>query len=132
MVTEADVAQFTAFKQEIKRRFSHKIAEVNGQGEILIIDLSQPTKIDRLVILEEMAQGEQVLKYSVEGFIDGKQILICEGTSVEPSALCDLRRCQFHNCAGSAEIESRSLEPQFGCLPDAISDGKRVSAIALA
>ena len=84
------MAQFTAFKQEIKRRFSHKIAEVSGQGEILIIDLSQPTKIDQLVILEEMAQGEQVLKYSVEGFIDGKRIPICEGTSVEPSALRDV------------------------------------------
>ena len=126
------MAQFTAFKQEIKRRFSHKIAEVSGQGEILIIDLSQPTKIDRLVILEEMAQGEQVLKYSVEGFIDGKRIPIGEGTSVEPSALRDLRRCRFRNCAGSAEIESRSLERQFGRLPNAISDRKRVSAIALA
>ena len=105
------MAQFTAFKQEIKRRVSHKIVEVSGQGEILIIDLSQPTKIDRLVILEEMAQGEQVLKYSVEGFIDGKWISICEGTSIEPSALRDLRRSRFRNCAGSAEIESRSLEP---------------------
>ena len=132
MVTEVDIAQFTAFKQEIKRRFSRKIAEVSGQGEILIIDLSQPSKIDRLVILEEVTQGEQVLKYSVEGFIDGKWIPICEGTSIEPSALRDLRRSRFRNCTGSAEIESRSLEPQFGRLPDAISDRKRVSAIALA
>lgn len=72
LVPEADVTQLTVFGQEIKRRFGHKIAEVNGQGEILIIDLSQCTTIDRLVVMEEIAQGERVLKYSVEGFMDGK------------------------------------------------------------
>jgi alpha-L-fucosidase len=82
LVPEADRRRLKEFGDEIRRRFGHPIAETSGHGEVVELDLAQPTVIDNLAIMEQITEGERIREYVVEGLVDGAWRPICHGTAV--------------------------------------------------
>jgi len=82
LVPEADVEQFSSFGKAIRRRFSKKIAEISGEGNIITLDIEGMTKIDHVVIMEEISQGERVREYVIEGLQGEKWTMIAKGLSI--------------------------------------------------
>lgn len=76
-------AHYSNFGKEIKRQFSEPIAEISGEGNSLELTLKQPGRIDRLMLMEDISQGERIRDYQVEGLVPGNAWKpLCEGISV--------------------------------------------------
>ena len=77
-----DEQRYAEFGAEICRRFGSCLAETSGQGEAVELDLKRPTRIDHVITREDIAQGERVHEYVIEGrFADGWRP-IGEGVSI--------------------------------------------------
>jgi alpha-L-fucosidase len=66
-VPEPDIARLAAFGREVRRRYGTPLAETRGEGETVELALPAPRRIDRVVMMEEIARGERVRAYVLEG-----------------------------------------------------------------
>ena len=82
LVPEADFQRYVEFGEEIRRRFGTPISETSGQGDMLELDLGKPTKIHHVSIMEDIAHGERVREYVVEGLVGETWQKLCEGISI--------------------------------------------------
>ncbi len=83
LLPEPDVKRMFEFGREIKRRFDKPLYSTCGQGNIVKITLKKPAIINHIVIQEDIAFGERVRQYKVEGFLDGGNWqLLCAGQSI--------------------------------------------------
>jgi alpha-L-fucosidase len=82
LVPAADMKRFKEFGDEIRRRFGKSLAETSGKGEVVELALKKPTVIDNLVIMEEIAKGERIRAYIVDGMTGGEWKQLCKGQSV--------------------------------------------------
>jgi alpha-L-fucosidase len=67
LMPEPDVKRLKEFGQEIERRFSHPIAIISGNGEKINLKLPKKQKINQVVLQEDIAKGERVRKFILEG-----------------------------------------------------------------
>ncbi len=84
LIPEADVKRAAEFGAEIRRRFAKSLAETSGQGAVVELALPKAQWIDHAVTMEDIAQGERVRKYVIEGSIGsgGQWTTLCEGTAI--------------------------------------------------
>lgn len=82
LVPDADVKRVEEYGEEIRRRFGHPDKTLSGNGYELLLPLDSPTWIDRIVLQEDIAYGERVLEYVLEGKQDGKWITLDSGSSI--------------------------------------------------
>jgi len=66
-IPEADARRAAEFGAEIRRRFGKSLAETTGRGNIVEIDLGKPTRLDHVITAEDIAEGERVREYVLEG-----------------------------------------------------------------
>ncbi|MEQ8208308.1 MAG: alpha-L-fucosidase [Lacipirellulaceae bacterium] len=61
-----------ALGDEIRNRFSSPIAELEAppQSEIVELRWEKPTKINTIVTMENIANGQKIVKYSLEAYVD--------------------------------------------------------------
>ncbi|MCX5759658.1 MAG: alpha-L-fucosidase, partial [Candidatus Hydrogenedentes bacterium] len=81
-IPEADAKRAAEFGAEIRRRFGKSLAETGGQGDRVELDLDKPTRIDHVVTMEDIAQGERVLEYRIEGRIGQEWKELAQGTAI--------------------------------------------------
>jgi alpha-L-fucosidase len=67
LMPEADVKRLQEFGKEIKKRFDQPVASASGAGNRITLKLEKKQKINQLVLMEEIEQGERVRKFNVEG-----------------------------------------------------------------
>ena len=67
LVPDSDIDVLKAFGQRVQSRYGTALAETKGNGSELTLRLEQPARIDRIVLMEEIAQGERVRAYTLEG-----------------------------------------------------------------
>ena len=82
LIPKSNVARYKAFGKEIKRRFDKPVASGSGQGNVLEIDLRKSLTVNCAVIQEEISQGQRILKFVLEGYLNGQWTTIKEGSSV--------------------------------------------------
>lgn len=83
LIPEADMERYIEFGREIQRRFSQPMARTDGAGETIELSLDAPTDINHVIIMEDIAQGERIRTYVVEGLgADRTWRPLCEGESV--------------------------------------------------
>lgn len=82
LLPEADVKRLKEFGDNIRNRFAAPIAVEKGNGNQISLNLPKETKINHLVIQEEISKGERVRQYSVEALINGKWKEIATGESI--------------------------------------------------
>ncbi len=72
VVPKKEIEAMLAFGKELRRRFGKAVAETSGTGTALELALPQPQRIDHVVLQEQIAQGERVRQYIIEGLTSGE------------------------------------------------------------
>jgi len=82
LIPEADVRRSAEFGAEIRRRFGTPLAEARGRDRELAVRLSPPAVVDHVVSMEDLAGGERVRQYVVEGLSGGRWTELCAGSAI--------------------------------------------------
>ncbi|GGW48261.1 alpha-L-fucosidase [Arenibacter certesii] len=78
----ADVKRLKEFGDEINRRFSNPVATTSGVGEKINLKLLKKQKINQVVLMEDIAKGERVRKFVLEGKTKQGWQTIFEGSCI--------------------------------------------------
>ncbi len=73
LIPEKDFAVGAAFGKEIRRRFEIPLAETKGKGNTIELNLHKPSRIDHIIAMEEIANGECIREYTLEALIPGNK-----------------------------------------------------------
>jgi len=82
LLPEADVRRGAEFGQEVRRRFGAALAETFKPGPNLELALPSPTSVDHALVMEDLAFGERVRAYTVEGWAGDRWVPLSSGTAV--------------------------------------------------
>lgn len=83
LVPESDIARLAEFGRLWKTQYGKPLATTSGRGGQVELVLPQPAKIDRLVLQEQIAEGERVRRYRVDGLgEDGRWERLYNGQSI--------------------------------------------------
>lgn len=82
LLPQADVQRLKEWGDEIKRRFSSPLAATSGKGKKYRLKLKKWTPINQIVLQEEIAQGERVREFKLEGKTKKGWQLIFEGSVI--------------------------------------------------
>ncbi len=82
LIPETDVKRAAEFGAEIQRCFGKSLAETTGSGDTVTLELGGAKRIDHVVTMEDILQGERVRAYLVEGRVNGAWTTLCEGTAI--------------------------------------------------
>jgi len=83
IIPEIDMKRYQEFGSEIRRRFEHPVARTSGSGDKIVLNLPESQTINHVVLMEDIAQGERVRKYIVEGLTKTNiWEKLCEGTLI--------------------------------------------------
>jgi len=69
LVPEADFQRYVEFGREIRRRFDKPLAQTSGKGNVVELTLPQPAKINHVIVMEDIEQGERIREYHIEGLV---------------------------------------------------------------
>jgi alpha-L-fucosidase len=115
LVPEPDFQRYTEFGKEIQRRFSKPIAETTGKGTTVELTLPKPQPINQIVIMEDIALGERVRAYEVEGLTPGGAwTKLCDGISIghkriQQFARTEVSQVRFRATSSISEPHLRQL-----------------------
>jgi alpha-L-fucosidase len=82
LMPEADVRRAEEFGETIRRRLGSTIGEMHGTGAALTLTFKTPTSIQHVVMMENLAGGERVRDYVVEGRVQGRWQPVSSGTAI--------------------------------------------------
>ncbi len=82
LIPEADANRLREFGREIERRFSNPVASTSGKGEKINLKLPKTQKVNQVVIMEDIAQGERVREFILEGKTKKGWQTIFEGSCI--------------------------------------------------
>lgn len=104
-IPEADATRAAEFGAEISRRYGKAVLETSGRGEVLTAQPSAPLTIDAVITMEDIAHGERISSYVIEGLIDERWRILAAG-----SAIGHKRIDRFEKPATVAAVRLRVLE----------------------
>jgi alpha-L-fucosidase len=83
LVPEADFNRFAEFGKEIKRRFGKPQPSTAGAGKTVTLALGNPTPVNHVIVMEDIAAGQRVRAYKIEGRLaSGDWKTLCDGVSI--------------------------------------------------
>ncbi|MCY2931717.1 MAG: hypothetical protein NTV86_19935 [Planctomycetota bacterium] len=82
LIPEREMKRYVEFGNEIRRRFGKSVAETTGQGNEVELKLDSPTTINHVILMEQIAEGERIRQFVVEGFAGGAWKELTKGTCV--------------------------------------------------
>jgi alpha-L-fucosidase len=83
LIPEADFTRYAELGKEVRRRFEKPVARTSGRGVTLELRLPRPTRLNHVIIMEDIRQGERVRRYVIDGLGPGNIWRpVCEGTSI--------------------------------------------------
>lgn len=83
LIPDADVKAYKGLGTEIRRRFGKALAKTAGWKSELELPLPRPSRIDHVQLMEDIADGERIRKFIVEGLRPGGEwVPLSTGQSV--------------------------------------------------
>ncbi|MCK4872938.1 MAG: alpha-L-fucosidase [Phycisphaerales bacterium] len=82
LLPEADVNRLAEFGNAIRRRYAIPTASVSGTGTESTLKFDAPTTVDRLILQEEIQQGERVREYRIDAWVDSRWREVATGSCI--------------------------------------------------
>ncbi|TQO38605.1 alpha-L-fucosidase [Arenibacter algicola] len=82
LLPEPDVQRLKEWGEEINRRFSNPLASTKGKGKVLELKLKESLPVNHIIIQEDIAMGERIRNYEIEGYSGGRWITLVNGESI--------------------------------------------------
>ena len=82
LIPESHVKRYAEFGREIQRRFDTPVIATSGSGNELELVLTAPRRVNHVMIEEDIAEGQRVRGYVVEGRVKDKWQTLATGTTV--------------------------------------------------
>ncbi len=82
LLPEPDVQRLKEWGIEIKRRFSNPVASTSGMGNKVELRFKEPTVINHVIVQEDIAKGERIREYQIEGYTEGRWQTLTKGQSI--------------------------------------------------
>lgn len=82
LVPKPDADRMQEFGAEIRRRFGNPLGETSGQGREIYLHLATPKEINHIIIMEDIARGERIRNYVVEGRSGAQWHTLCAGSCI--------------------------------------------------
>lgn len=82
LIPEPDAKRSAELGAEILRRYGSAVIDTAGTGTNLEMILSAPRKIDCAITMENIAKGERIREYMIEGKVDGAWKTLAAGSAV--------------------------------------------------
>ncbi len=82
LIPDADVHQVELFGKEIVRQYGHPFKQTSGKGNEVTIKFDKPTSVNRVIMQEDIAKGERVLKYTLKGKKNGEWVDLSSGSCI--------------------------------------------------
>jgi len=76
------VSRYKELGDYLNSCYGSPVATISGGGNPLTLNLVNETEIDRIVIQEDIAQGQRVRNYAVEGLVSGTWKSLSSGSSI--------------------------------------------------
>lgn len=115
-IPEGDARRSAEFGAAIERRYGVAVADTSGEGAEFVVQPSAPTKIDRVVLMEDITRGERVRRYALEAQVDGEWRPLAEGTAIGhkrierfPATTVQAVRLKIHESVGVARIRKFAI-----------------------
>ena len=81
-IPAADAARAKQVGDEVRRRFGTPLAARSGAGRETVLRLPAPALVDHVVVEEDLAGGERVRAYRLDGLAEGQWVPLGEGTAI--------------------------------------------------
>lgn len=82
LVPDADARHFEAFGKAVRAQFATCLGRSAGHGTRLDLPLTVPGRVDSLVLMEDIAAGERVRRYRIEGETAAGWKTLARGTCI--------------------------------------------------
>ncbi|RLD82877.1 MAG: hypothetical protein DRJ07_07725, partial [Bacteroidetes bacterium] len=83
LIVAGDMKRYKEFGDEINRRFSKPVAEIQSEkGKNISLKFDKPTLINHSVVMEDYREGERIREYKIEGLSKGEWVELTKGVSV--------------------------------------------------
>jgi alpha-L-fucosidase len=82
LIPEADARRSAEFGAEVRRRFGKPLAEARGGTHELGVRLRPPAVVNHAVSMEDLAGGERIRQYVIEGLSGGTWIQLGGGSAI--------------------------------------------------
>lgn len=82
LIPEGDVKRMEEWGKAVKQRYGNPLASISGEKKILTLIFGKGTVINGYILQEDIAKGQRIRSYRVEGKVDGKWMVLDHGTSV--------------------------------------------------
>jgi alpha-L-fucosidase len=116
-IPAAQMKRLQEFGDEVRARFARPLANTQGNGSLLTLDLGDAKTIDHLVLREDIRAGERVRKFVVEGRrADGNWVPLSRGTQIGcrqiipiPATTVQAVRLTVQECVAPVRIRELSV-----------------------
>lgn len=81
-IPDEDARRLRAFGDTLARRFGAPLAKSAGRGASRTLRFATPTRLDHVILAEDLRYGERVRGYRLAGLVDGRWRTLGEGSSV--------------------------------------------------
>ncbi len=82
LIPSPEVERSAEFGAEIQRRYGRPVVETSGHGSEVRLQLAVPVRLDRLVLMEDITQGERIRAYAIEALVEGHWKPLTTGTAI--------------------------------------------------
>ena len=81
-IPAADASRAKDLGEAVRRRFARSVGETTGAGSEVVLRLPSPALVDHVVIEEDLAGGERVRAYRLQGRRGGAWVPLGAGTAI--------------------------------------------------
>jgi alpha-L-fucosidase len=82
LVPDADIKRMTEFGELISKNFGKPLATTEGKGNEVNLKFQTVKELSYVVIMEDIAKGENIREYKLSGMTEGKWKVLAAGTSI--------------------------------------------------
>ncbi len=88
LIPETDFQRCAELGREIRRRFGTPMAETSGTGSTVELEIARPTRVNGLIVQEDIRQDERARRYTVEALLPGNGWRpLCDGLAMGPKRI---------------------------------------------